>query len=77
MPVGTALVNEVAAVLTKEPKISSRIRGQLPGTYSSRAIRYALQTLVKQGRAERKAFRHPEGLGRIYGYSAIEPTEGV
>lgn len=54
MPVGKFLIDQVAAVLGDEPAHIIQIRGRLVGTYSSRAIRYAMQALVKQGRAKVK-----------------------
>jgi hypothetical protein len=49
MPAGPALINAVASVLTDEPATPDTIRCRLPGAYSSRAVRYAIAALVKDG----------------------------
>ena len=62
MPCGKHLVNQVAAVLTDQPATSFVIRDRLVGTYSSRAVRYAIAELVKEGRAKLR--------GKFKGYVA-------
>jgi hypothetical protein len=57
MPVGSKFVNEVASVLNDKPASSTAVRLRLAGTYSSRAVRYALKSLVSDGRASRKGYR--------------------
>lgn len=57
MPAGIYLVNQVAAVLTDVPTSTLDIRNRLAGTYSVRAVRYALTTLVKTNRAQLKSRR--------------------
>lgn len=66
MPVGKAFVNQVAAVLTDVPSNSIEIKNRLVGTYSARAVRYALTELVKSDRALRKGTKgkYVSKLGR-------------
>lgn len=54
-----SLINAVAAVLTKQPATALQLRNRLVGTYSTRAIRYAVAELIKQGRAKRIYERGP------------------
>jgi hypothetical protein len=55
MPAGPVLIQAVASVLTDEPTTAREIRAKLPGLYSTRAVRYALSALVKQGRVEQNS----------------------
>lgn len=54
-----SLINAVAAVMTKEPSTALQLRNRLVGTYTTRAVRYAVTELIKQGRAKRIYERGP------------------
>lgn len=53
MPCGRALINAVAGVLNQHPVTPKQIQGLLPGHYTTRAIRYAVQALIASGKAKR------------------------
>lgn len=56
MPVGEVLIEEVAQTLSVlDPKTVVQVHGSLPDHHlvSKRAVRYALDALIKDGRAKR------------------------
>ena len=57
MPAGPDLINAVESVLTDVPATQHTIRSRLVAASSSRAVRYAIAALVKEGKAKRKGHR--------------------
>ena len=56
---GSDLVNAVASVLTDTPATAKELRNRLVGTYTTRAVRYAITELIETGRAKRLYNRGP------------------
>jgi hypothetical protein len=65
MPAGAVLIQSVSAILSTEPLSSKQVHFMLVGSYSSRAVRYALKKLVELGQAERK---YPSGPTKLVKY---------